>query len=609
MNQARLRLIDWRRGLPAAVFGLDLRSLALFRALLGLLLLADTLRRLADARSFYTDAGVMPRQWLARFGEADRISLHLANGQAWFGAGLLLAQATAALALALGWRTRLATALCLVLEISLLNRAPLIAGAGDTLLVCLLFWGLFLPLGARGSVDAALDRRPQPTSGSCLSWGSAALRLQIAAVFLCGALALRGSQWHPDFTALRDALQRDAYTGWLGVRLRAQDGLLGTAAAFAYYLGRWGPVLLLSPVFARPLRLAAILLLGLLEIGLALCFVQRLLPAAALVALAALIDGWVWDALARQRQRQRALPLRIYYDGDCAVCLKLCRLTQTLLVLPRAELAPAQEHARARALFEANRSWVVIDHNDHAYLKWPALTVLLRRSPVLGWLGWPLSGSWSATPGNAAYDFVGRHRAALGRALEHLLPYREPRLEAPRGAQWLAACALGLVLAWNLAAAGALPPGLAAVLAPPLKLLRLDQSWDWYTPLAAHEDGWFVFPGELADGSSVDVLRPAAGAPSFDKPGEVARSYGNGRWHAYQEKLLADQFASVLPFYGDYLCRRWNAANPPGRALLGFKMIYLLEPPHDTGTAPTVEQRIVWRQQCTAPDHPAPAPG
>jgi predicted DCC family thiol-disulfide oxidoreductase YuxK len=605
MKEARWRQPDWLRGPAATVFGLDLRSLALFRALLGLVVLVDALRRLCDARAFYTDAGVMPRQWLAAFGEPDRISLHLANGQAWFAAGLLLLQALAALFLALGWRTRLAALLCFALEVSLLNRAPLLLGAGDSLLACLLFWSLFLPLGARASVDAALAPRPPLAGPLHLSWASAALVLQVACVFFFGALALRGAAWHPPFTALADAVQRDAYTAAAGRWLRPQSGLLAAVSAAVLYLQLWGPLLLLSPLLNRPLRLAAMLLLGILEIVLALLFVQRMLPVAALVALSALTGTWVWDGLARRRQRHEArhgpLPLRIFYDGDCAPCLKLCLLLKTLLVLPRAELLPAQEQARARTLFEANGSWVVIDHDDHAYLKWPALTILLRRSPVLKWLGWPLAGAWTAVPGNAAYDFIGRHRRRLGRALDCLLPYRQPGEAAGHVLQWLAAFAMVLVLAWNLAAAGALPAGLGSMLAPPLKLLRLDQSWDWYTPLAARDDGWFVFPGELADGSAVDVLRPESGVPAFDKPRDVAHSYADIRWHSFQEKLLVAGLESIRPNYGDYLCRRWNARNPAAKALLDFKMVYLLEPPHADSTAPAVEQRILWRQQCAAP--------
>jgi hypothetical protein len=44
----------------AELFGVDLRSLALFRIALAALLLADLARRAGDFTAFYTEAGVLP---------------------------------------------------------------------------------------------------------------------------------------------------------------------------------------------------------------------------------------------------------------------------------------------------------------------------------------------------------------------------------------------------------------------------------------------------------------------------------------------------------------------------------------------------------------------
>ena len=112
-------------------FALDLRSLAAMRFALGLLLLFDTLSRFAELGAFYTDAGVLPRALQVQTVSGWRWSLHLANGSAGFQALLLLLEAGAALAMAFGWRTRAATLLAWVLCLSLMNRNPLVLGAGD----------------------------------------------------------------------------------------------------------------------------------------------------------------------------------------------------------------------------------------------------------------------------------------------------------------------------------------------------------------------------------------------------------------------------------------------------------------------------------------------
>ncbi len=47
------------------LFGLDLRSLALFRVWLALVIIVDLIIRTGDLSSLYSDAGVMPRTLLS----------------------------------------------------------------------------------------------------------------------------------------------------------------------------------------------------------------------------------------------------------------------------------------------------------------------------------------------------------------------------------------------------------------------------------------------------------------------------------------------------------------------------------------------------------------
>ena len=64
--------------------------------------------------------------------------------------------------LVLGWKTRFATIASWVLLLSLQNRNTMILSGEDNLALLLLFWGMFLPLGARYSVDSALDSNAAP---------------------------------------------------------------------------------------------------------------------------------------------------------------------------------------------------------------------------------------------------------------------------------------------------------------------------------------------------------------------------------------------------------------------------------------------------------------
>ena len=124
------------------LFGIDLRSLAALRISFGALLLADLIYRAIDFRAFYTETGVMPRRlYLETFSRVDVIwSLHLVSASVAYQIGLFAIAATAAVALLLGYRTRMATIVSWILLISVQHRQPLIDTGADVILRLLLFW-------------------------------------------------------------------------------------------------------------------------------------------------------------------------------------------------------------------------------------------------------------------------------------------------------------------------------------------------------------------------------------------------------------------------------------------------------------------------------------
>ncbi len=154
------------KGLFAKVFGLDLRSLAAFRIGLAIFILFDLINRSFDLTAHYTDAGVMPRAFVVRYFSTLSVyqpwnpallSVHFVTGTASGIAAIFLIHALAAIGLLLGYRTRLMTFIVWFLLCSLHTRSPLVLSVGDDVLRILLFFSIFLPLGARYSIDAALN--------------------------------------------------------------------------------------------------------------------------------------------------------------------------------------------------------------------------------------------------------------------------------------------------------------------------------------------------------------------------------------------------------------------------------------------------------------------
>lgn len=591
----RGRLPEW--------FGIDLRTLALFRVMLAGVTAWDLLRRLCDVRAFYTDFGVMPREWLSQVADTWRLSLHMANGETWFQFTVISIQALLALMVLVGYRTRVAAVLTFVLLGSLQNRNPMILIGGDNLMTCLWFWALFLPIHARCSVDAALSTRPPPERNDHLSWASAGLTLQVLYVYFFSAVLKNGADWWPDGTAVWYALQLDRYATPFGVWFRETFSWALTPLTYYVYFLEWlGPLLALSPFFIRPLRFLVMLCLMAMHIGFLFCLGLGHFPWVSLASLSVLLGGWWWDWATRRLDRGRHL--KIYYDQDCGFCLKSCLLFRHLMVLPNTEILPAQGSARASALMQAQYSWVVIDADDVAHTKWNAWVAIVRHSLLFGWT-WRLAALklWEK-PGNVVYDWVGRHRGAFGTLTAALLPERAVTFEAGPGAQRVAGVFVFIVLTWNLVSIGVLPPVVALVETPLIRMLRLDQIWNMFAPYPWRDDGWFVVPGKLEDGSEIDVLRP--GEPlSYARPQYISVTHETPiRWRTYRNRIWDHNFAIHRQAYARYLCRDWNIRAGPGQRLLSLKLVYMLERTQPPGTPSTVEQRIIWRHECLPPQAP-----
>ena len=206
------------------VFGIDTRSLAVFRIGLALTILLDLVLRAQDLGAHYTDAGVLPRALLAaevgsRIPWAP-VLLNL-NPHFLFGgigqALVFVAAGATAVLLLVGWRTWWVTVASWILLASLHGRNPGVLNTGDVVLRMLLFWSMFLPLGARWSMDAARRSGWSPVRPRVVVGGAAAaLLLQVGFIYAFNALFKTGAAWTTDFTALEMALGGETWASAWG---------------------------------------------------------------------------------------------------------------------------------------------------------------------------------------------------------------------------------------------------------------------------------------------------------------------------------------------------------------------------------------------------------
>ncbi len=275
------------------VLSLDLRSLALFRIGLGLFTAGDILHRLIDIRALYSDEGALPRSAVTgEFTNHWFFSLHFVSDALWYQLLLFLLCAVAGLALAVGYRTWTATLICWVLAVSIQNRNEPALDGGDMVQRVLLFWSLFLPLGAIWSVDS-LRRGSAVVSSRLMSVGSAALNIQMASIFFFAALLKTGPAWRKDFKAVWYVLNWDVYTTSIGVWMRQFHELLRGFTIGTMVLEGIFPLLLFVPW--APLRVFALVSLMLLHVGFVVVMKLFMFAAIMILGWLSLMPGWLWD--------------------------------------------------------------------------------------------------------------------------------------------------------------------------------------------------------------------------------------------------------------------------------------------------------------------------
>lgn len=288
------------------LFALDLRALAVMRIGMGLLLAVDLALRAVDFDAHYGDHGVLPREaFLDRFLRFGRICLHAYvpdTGQV----VLWVVAAIAAVMLTVGYRTRLATIVCWVLLASLHSRNYMVIQAGDTALRMMLLWSVFLPLGARWSVDAWL-RGDRPPAVAIRTVATAALIAQLALIYGTATLSkLSHPVWWHDGLGVYYALSTEQFTTGLGLWLRDVTWLAVALNYATLVIQGLAPLLLLLPWANERARTVAAAVLIPMHIAFMLCLSIGLFSYIVIVFWLAMLPPPLWDRVESWVDRARA---------------------------------------------------------------------------------------------------------------------------------------------------------------------------------------------------------------------------------------------------------------------------------------------------------------
>lgn len=294
------------------LFGIDVRALAVFRVGLALILLLDLADRARWLTAHYTDQGVLPRSfYLTAYANDWRWSLHLLSGAAFYQGVLFLVAAAAAVALLVGWRTRVATLVSWVLLFSLQSRNPLLNNSGDVLLRQLLLWSVLLPLGAAWSLDAKRYLSPLAASregasgepardarGVALSIATAGVLLHVACLYVFTALFKFNEVWRTG-EGLREALNLDLYARPLGVWLRNQGSLVSAMGKAVVWVELLAPIVVFVPIFTRWVRIVVAVVMVGFHLGIELTLHVGWFSWLCMLAWTLFLPPMVWDAVVR----------------------------------------------------------------------------------------------------------------------------------------------------------------------------------------------------------------------------------------------------------------------------------------------------------------------
>ena len=539
------------------LFGIDLRSLALFRVCLALLLIIDLLQRIPNLKLFYSDDGIIPRTTIINeYSNPFNISIHLSNGTVCFQFILILIALVFAFALLVGYRTKLVTFICWFLTLSLHVRNPIVLIGGDELFRMMFFWSMFLPLGAHYSIDNALNSSTNKTPQQIISFGTFALLAQVLILYWVSIVfKAKAPEWL-DGRAVYFALTQDHYAHILTPYIINNFQLLKFATHFTYWYEILAPAILFTPICTGPIRTITAISFFFFQIGLGLCIDLSIFPWASTIAIIPYLPAWFWDKLEKLFKTEVVLDLKIYCNPSVGYCKKFLSIFLELACIRKVQFLPLTETNQSNSINPLNNLWYLTDSQGITFTNITAIQELLKYSCLLKPLYLLTTNNKISPLMSEIYEYFSRQKHCLYRTSSSLR-FRPIKTNSTPLGNLLALLFLVYVITWNFGTFDRkiyVPPGLQFI----AHLLRLNQSWSLYSPLAK-VGYWYAMPAKLNDGSEVDLFTYGKES-QWTKLVKSKTLYNNRHWQSILLHVAWYDKAkyTYLPKIAWYLCKEWN---------------------------------------------------
>lgn len=279
--------------------GVSFCSLAAFRISAGLLVLCDLLDRVWDHQSHYSDGGVFPRDLAIAWTGGRQLSPYFVTGSDLGQLALFVIAGILASMLVLGFRTRFATIGSWYMLWSLHSRNWFVLNSGDQLFLMLLFWGMFLPLGARWSLDAVRSKRSEPPQSNVLSIATLAIMLQVVGTYVASALLKTGAEWRVEGSAVYYALSVGHFARSTADLIYPFPELLKFLTFATFWLEMVGVLLVFIPIWTWRFRILVVGVMWSFHLGLFAFMHLGIFPFVCMVGWIVFIPKEFWDRAAR----------------------------------------------------------------------------------------------------------------------------------------------------------------------------------------------------------------------------------------------------------------------------------------------------------------------
>ncbi|WP_437876238.1 hypothetical protein [Sorangium sp. So ce513] len=585
---------------------IDVRTLGLFRLVLGALLMGDCLRHWAEASWIYSNEGVLTNHYhLFHPSSGYNFSLYHAFSS--------LGEVHVAFALSfvcffcffIGWHTRLFSILSFILVTSRDSRIVMIENGGYVVVNLITCWAMFMPTGRRFSVDALIRsyrerqertaadladrRRPAWAEQPYVSGIVLLAILNLATIYYFNVVNKSGQIWRRGET-VHYVLHLDRMVTGLAVVAReylpywTKQGITWGVLVLEALLVPW----ILSPYgrrVTRPLAMG-----GMWGLHGSFGVMMRLGPFSwFMIAWSFLLPtAQHWEALERW-YRRRAAPRVVVYDGSSPLAFALMRLLVRLDALellrfeearagtddgaggPRPELLVVRDPADGRVFEGAGALREILQALPGGRFARPVVWALALGAPgaLLG---------LASRRRDAIARFFGLGRPPRARAPESPSPLSEKLARGRVVARetliaYLGLCAVSQAINENKSVPAVLKHKQPTFVQATIVYPRLLQGWGMFAPNPITEDGSLAVDAITIDGRHVD---PFTGEPP-DLDLSDARGLGLGQIQQdYFNRIRLDRNKAFRrPGLQDFLLRYPERTGRPEDEIVAFDVYWV----------------------------------